>query len=300
MSIVTVLEKRAGFFSNFFFLLNHYIFCKKHNIRYKIKSDNWTYKYKDGWIDYFDGENLNYTEFNHTDRFFSHSDVLENYSIMEYKQHIFDIYKYNESTTKQINDVYKELNLEKHQYDSIYIRRGDKMASESVYIPEEKYITLLLKKNPSCKIIYLQTDDYTCYENLKEYIQRNQLDIQLITLCDKHEVGVIFCKGELESLNNAVLQNRINKHYISTLIDKMNKSKPFQDMNPDEIYKHTIDFFKGIDIVMNSNICVTDYQSNVSRFIKLAHTNSDHVYDATRDNDINDDNKVCPSYTWSF
>jgi hypothetical protein len=35
----------------------------------------------------------------------------------------------------------------------------------------------------------------------------------------------------------------------------------------------------GIDICSKSNICICDYQSNVSRFIKLFHNNPNNVYD---------------------
>ena len=53
----------------------------------------------------------------------------------------------------------------------------------------------------------------------------------------------------------------------------------------------------GIDIVLHSNICITDYQSNVARFIKLAHTNPKNVYDVTQPDFNLDNNKVImPSY----
>jgi hypothetical protein len=38
----------------------------------------------------------------------------------------------------------------------------------------------------------------------------------------------------------------------------------------------------GIDIVLNSKICVLDYESNVSRFIKLAHSNPNNVFDINK------------------
>ena len=53
----------------------------------------------------------------------------------------------------------------------------------------------------------------------------------------------------------------------------------------------------GIDIVLNSNIVVTDYSSNVARFIKLKHCNSDKVYDLiSKSNKIDYNKIICPSF----
>jgi hypothetical protein len=69
-----------------------------------------------------------------------------------------------------------------------------------------------------------------------------------------------------------------NKDYLSTVIDKLNASKSVEEMNSEEIYKHSMDMIIGIDILINSNVCITDYQSNVSRFIKLSHKRPENVY----------------------
>jgi len=63
-------------------------------------------------------------------------------------------------------------------------------------------------------------------------------------------------------------------------------------MNKDEIYKHTLEMIIGIDIVVKSNICICDLQSNVARFIKLAHNNPQNVFDIINPNYQNDYNKI--------
>jgi hypothetical protein len=64
-----------------------------------------------------------------------------------------------------------------------------------------------------------------------------------------------------------------------------------------EIRSHTIELLSGVDIVCKSNICITDYQSNVSRFIKLYHTNSSNVYDVSNpDLDIDYNKIICPTF----
>jgi hypothetical protein len=67
-------------------------------------------------------------------------------------------------------------------------------------------------------------------------------------------------------------------------------------MNNEEIYNHTLEMLIGIDIVLKSNIVVTDYSSNVARFIKLKHSNSDNVYDViSKSNNIDYNKMICPS-----
>ena len=57
----------------------------------------------------------------------------------------------------------------------------------------------------------------------------------------------------------------------------------------------------GIDIVLNSNISICEYSSNVSRFIKLSHKNSNNVYDVlNQDKDIDWNKTKCPSFELLF
>ena len=120
-------------------------------------------------------------------------------------------------------------------------------------------------------------------------------NIDIYTLCDQNSVGVIVGNRQREILNEAA-NNGQNKEYLSTIIDKLNSSKSVEDMNSEEIYQHTITMIIGIDICRHSNICISDYQSNVSRFIKLAHDNPNNVYDILSEKDINYNNKICPAY----
>ncbi len=83
--------------------------------------------------------------------------------------------------------------------------------------------------------------------------------------------------------------------YIS--YDYVNEQKTVNDMNSEEKYEHVENMIIGIELVSNSNICVTDYQSNVSRFIKLRHHNFENVYDV-ENKKIDLENKCCPAYSF--
>jgi hypothetical protein len=66
-------------------------------------------------------------------------------------------------------------------------------------------------------------------------------------------------------------------------------------MNTDEIYKHTLDMVIGIDILIYSKYCVLDYQSNVSRFIKLTHYHPENVIDV-EGFDLDLEKEICPAF----
>jgi len=287
-TIVSILDRRAGFYSMLFFTLNHYIFCKTNRINFRINSDNWLFKSKNGWTDYFEDVRLNYYDQEDDMEENIIIDKLGNYTIQEYKDAIAEFYHYNERTKHEIAKTKQMYNLIDGAYDTIFIRRGDKLGEESKFLSEEIYLNLLLEKSPHCKVLFVQTDDYNSYINIQKLIKNNNLDIKALTLCDPNSNGVIVYGSQKNILNNAVHNNDDNKEYLSSIIDKLNASKSVEEMDSEEIYKHSMDMIIGIDILANSNVCVTDYQSNVSRFIKLKHKHPENVYnimDPTNDID---------------
>ena len=292
--IISGLDKSAGFFSVLFFTMNHYIYCKKKNINFIIDSSEWMFLCKFGWEDYFC--NIDIIEYDESpyNKNVGFGNILEDYPIYEYKEYLWDFYKYNEKTKAQILKVKNELGLLPSEYGSIFIRRGDKLFCESKLFESIIYIQLLLSKSPDCKIIFLQTDDYTCYEELDEYIKSNNLDIELITLCKKD------CRGALVSRSPNFIQTNIksNEEYVNKIRNNLQNTVEVMNMNSEQLYQHTIDMIVGLDIVFHSSICILDYQSNVSRFIKLAHKSIDNVFDVNGiDIDLN--KQICPAYPQS-
>jgi len=275
--IVSILDKSGGFYSMFHFTLNHLLFCKKHNISFQIDSTHWLFKYKDGWTDYFKHFELKGNNY-HPVKYIKHYQTAGDFPLYEYVNIIKEIYVYNDTVLSEIEKVKQIFHLQKSAYDSIFIRRGDKLIGESIYIPVEKYMDLLLQINPDCHTVFLQTDDYRAYMELEEYIQTHKLNIKPITICDPNMNGmVIFEPSYREKLQTT--------------------SKIVTELNPDEMYKHTLDMLIGVDILLNSNICICDYQSNVSRFVKLAHNNPNNVHDVMNPTEDIDMNRIeCPSF----
>ena len=272
-NVISVLSNGPGFYASFFIMLNHYIYCKKHKKNFKINSENWLYKKQDGWTDYFKNTELKYNDNVDTQQI-EFLTVLEDFPIIDYKYNIPEVYIYNENTIHEIQKTKERLNLLNKNYDSIYIRRGDKLIAESVILQTDDYLKLLLKKNPNCKTIFLQTDDYNTYIELQKYNEERQLKLEIITLCDKNMRGSITDNNrKSEILNSDISKNKNNQDYLNTIKIYLEHTKTIHQMNPDEKYNHTILMIIGINIISNSNICICDYQSNVSRFIKLFHKN---------------------------
>lgn len=296
--IITLLLNNQGFYSIFFFALNHYLYCKKNNLNYKMNTDNWLFKSVHGWTDYFESIELNYENDTSTkiDYYDQCNTVLDNFTLNHYRAAIKEIYLYNEKTKLQISEIKNLYNL-CNNYSSIFIRRGDKLISESNFYNAGIYINLLLQKEPNCKRIFVQTDDYNAVVEAKEYVNKHHLDIEIITLCHEDTKGMVILSQQQPLLHNVLNNNSYskNKNYILYNKNYLSKFKPVDKMNPDEIYNHTTQMLIGIDIVLHSNICVIDFESNVSRFIKLAHTNPNNVFDINN-NFINFNQIAFPAY----
>jgi len=293
-TIVYNLKKAAGFFSEIFFMINSYIYSKKHNLNFILNSREWLFKFKNGWEDYFEPININRIQDVCIIEEHYFNKIKEDYPIEDYKLAIKELYIYNEKTKKQILEINTELDLNNIEYGSIFIRRGDKLLYESKLYSTDLYIKVLLDKYPKCNVVFVQTDDYTCVTDIENYIKNNNLKIEIITLCEKYMKG-IFITNKFNIFSNI---NK-NKNYINSIETDIQKYKTVYEMDDDEIYKHTIDMIIGVDILIKSKYCILDYQSNVSRFIKLIHNTPENVFDVDG-YDIDMQKQICPAFPESI
>lgn len=158
------------------------------------------------------------------------------------------------------------------------------------------------QKKPDCHTIFIQTDDYNCYLDIKNYIEIKNLSINVVTLCEeKNKGGMIIFSCNKSGIEWALNNHNINKNYISNVINNLRVTTPIDKLSNNDIYKHTIDMIIGIDITLNADIVVCDYSSNVSRFIKLANKNSKNVFDVNNpDKDIDWNKTRCPAFELLF
>jgi hypothetical protein len=111
------------------------------------------FKSQKGWEDYFLNIDTN-APINHPNVIYlKHYQPVDKFTIHEYKKILPEMYKYNKLTKTKIDEMKMKLNL-RENYDSIFIRRGDKLAWESMYIETQNFIELLLARNPNCHTIF--------------------------------------------------------------------------------------------------------------------------------------------------
>jgi len=279
-TLISNWDNGSGFYSELNFKLNHYLYCKKYNINFKTNSDNWPYKFKNGWTDYFkdvelklnDDLNTNNIDLIHTEN--GCCSILEDFKLKDYVDVVKEYYIYTPEVKKIIDEKKTEIGLINNEYGCIYIRRGDKLIDEIEFTHTDKFIDKLLNVYQDCKTIFLQTDDYNCFIDLQNYIKKYNLNIKALTLCPETNFGAIAHNGWTDKMKD---NKSGNQEYLEKI--KNNLSKPISEMTPEEKYEHTIELITSVDICMNSKFCICDYKSNVSRFIKVAHNNVMNVFD---------------------
>lgn len=280
--MISILNRAAGFFSQFFFTINHYIYCKKRRINFRLDTSDWTFSYKEGWTDYFKSFDVVFDGSSETNERHGHGTVLEDIPYKEYGEVLQEVYQYNDFIKAKIAEKMEELHILKGTYESIFIRRGDKLLCESKYLATEEYIKTLLRiceeKGRTCRTIFLQTDDYQAYIDIQAFLHRNDLNIRLLTLCNPDLFG--FTMSGIEFYKNPSDFSE-NQPYIDKIRDMNVQNKIIFDLDRDEMLDHMLTFLVGVDIVLQSRICVTEYSSNVGRFIKL--WKGDSVYTAYKD-----------------
>jgi len=330
--IYSFLEtKDAGFFSSLFFMINHYLYAKINKRSFRLNTENWLFKAEKGWMDYFlpiDCDPFVSSQSNQIEKeIHGHAKILANYPMILYRTIIPEIYRLNPEINQKIEeanhifDQFRENITRKNisassssfikEYGSIFVRRGDKLIEESVLVFAEHYLTYLVEIYPTVQTVFVQTDDYNVFLELLAFQEKTpQLQhIQLYTLC-KPELrgGMVITKHYYDYCQSPDFETEIqkiripqNRDYLQTHRENLKAYLPIEMQTPAEIREHTTDMLIGIDFLLKSKVCVTDYLSNVTRFIKFSHPNIDAVYDVLRRTNQLDMHIVgCPAYGMNF
>ena len=274
--IVYILQKNAGFFSEIFFMINYYLMSQRYSWHFVISTKNWLFKYKNGWHDYFNSlEEYD----NITKAYLAPQKIPEeinlnfpniNFTLNDYMNVMKRLFVLNDT----LQTIYKNtvINLNLNNYHSIFIRRGDKIIEESLFISTSKYIDKLLEKDKSIKTIFIQTDDYNVYLEAIDYVNLLKLDIKVLTTCPESKCGV-----HMFNINTS--GSTLSKENDTYIKNQNKNTKPIIQLNNEEIYEHTIEMLVGLEICKHSKYLALDLQSNVSRYLLLTHDNYTNVID---------------------
>lgn len=274
-AVIFKLQDSAGFFSEFFFLVQSYIFAKKNGYLFFIQHNNWPYTYEKGWHDYFRSLDIYdptivYDSLIYHNHSWHGGDFNKEfrYSIQDYIDAIKEIYMIREELEAKALGFLKKMNKD---YVAIFVRRGDKLASGES--PNVQMVDILNYIGLSGEHdIFVQSDTITTIREVKEF------------------------------LPNATLYHTVpeNKHgWVFNEFRNMSRSNVKEDFEETLI---------GLYICLQANTCWTDNLSNVGRFLKLAGMERVHFYPLRNEDAGNDcftKNEVdtsalinTPSYGW--
>lgn len=308
MSFIFKLPSCSGGYCNqMWHLIGYYLYSNEKKLEFIVDDSVWSWKNNKGWDDYFNSNfkllknvsSLKKPVFhnpNYNNTGYSRIE-LNNFTLSNYKNMFENIVILNESLKNKLNDIMVKFNLEPKKFDSIMIRRGSKMFYESDYIKTEVYLNKLMAKNT--KTIFLQTDDYTCYEELKELIKEKKVDIEVITICpESKRGGVTAHKHELDMIKNNLHKSN-NKEYIKTFVHNFKKAE--DQFNPEEMKIHMEEIIIGLEICLLSKHLSLDLQSNITRMLFTRYYDNNNVL--VCDNSlIPEDNKILinPAHNFKY
>lgn len=248
-------KSAAGFYSNLLFFLSFYITNRKKGVPVIIKDIDWKFKYSKGLADYF---TLNH----HIVQYKKGTPVRKTYEqgiseeqihpYSDYTHYISEFYCLNSDVKHELETCKKSIQLPS-EYASIFVRWGDKLVWESKYIPCDEYITFLRKQGYTSGNLFIHSDDHQEVLKFRRYIEQNQLPYTIYSITDSRDNG------------GAIVQKCL-KHILTA---EYRNKKSVDEMTPQEVRAHTIRMLIAIEIMKASSLVVTDYQSNVSRFLKV-------------------------------
>ncbi|PZX49675.1 hypothetical protein LV84_04206 [Algoriphagus ratkowskyi] len=156
--------------------------------------------------------------------------------ILQMNEILLDFWKFNTETSQAIEDKKQKLNLESLvNYAVFHIRRGDKVAAATMEdrpYEVEEYVEKLSVLNPSIKTIFLMTDDYKVFLELKEKFPNYQI------------------------------------HTLSDPISTGHDQDTFNKSSPESKRKHGIDLLTELEIARNGEIFIGSRGSNIFRLVE--------------------------------
>jgi hypothetical protein len=261
----------AGFFCQLWKLTSNYLYAKKHQLDFYVDDANWLFRHTQGWRDYFSSlkvlsEHPNVKE-PIMEAIHDNNTLMHQFTLQDYMNACTEIYTF----TDELNDIYRmHLSALPEVYHSIMIRRGDKMCSESQYMETYQYVDTLLERGHHD--IFVQTDDYTAYEEVLQYITDKNINIHVITTCPPHKRGAFVSEYPQ---GTPCSEHELNKSYLSTISNTPQKT--VRSYSPIEMKEHVEEMIVGLKICMNSEYLATDFQSNVTRYLLCGHKQPNHV-----------------------
>lgn len=267
-------------------MLMSYMVCKKQGIPFTIDSREWIFTHDKGWHDYFTTleESPVYDILPQIN--WDKSDDRQ-FTVAEYKKAMKDIFVYQPYFYELAEKVSKELGLG-DDYTAVFIRRGDKLLGESVYIPTEAYVHLALSTGAST--VFVQTDDYRVVEEIRSIIASNGFSTRVVTTCPPNKHGHFVFPVETSKVVTMQYQDENGNQYVNSQnVDYLNattRQKPLMEFTKEEIKAHIEEMIVGMILCQRSKNLVIDHTSNVGRYLHFTHPGGRDALRIVEDLDI--------------
>jgi hypothetical protein len=239
--------------------------AKKENKILALDSRKWLFTVSKGWNDWF-------TSFENAPKpwkaFPSNWSRKANEMIFKWKDYqkaLPEVFSYQPYLLELAEKVKKEMGLETGEYAAIFIRRGCKIKFESEYFDTKLYVDRIFKEWPECKKIFVQTDDYRAYLEVRGLVPE---DVAVFTTCPEDKLGAFVF--EYDPLKDHRIDKPENHEYLEKF-KSLPPQKTLPEMSKEELFKHVAEMLVGLHICKESKGVALEYFSNVSRFIALAH-----------------------------
>jgi hypothetical protein len=259
-----------GFYSDALRMLMSYMVCKKEGTPFTIDSREWIFTHDKGWHDYFTTlqESEQYDTLPQIN--WDKSDDRQ-FTVADYKQAMKEIFIYQPYLHEMAEQIIKQHTF--GEYTAVFMRRGDKLLGESVYIPTEAYAHLAISTNPS--VVFVQTDDYRCVEELAAIIHRTHPSIRIVSTCPPNKHGHFVFPVETSEVRTLQYKDKQGNLYnVSQNVDYLNattRQKPLIEFTKDEIKLHVEEMLVGMILCQRANYLVIDHTSNVGRYLHFTH-----------------------------
>jgi hypothetical protein len=260
-----------GFYSDALRMLGNYMICKKEGTPFFVNSKEWTFTYEKGWHDYFvtleeSPESMNLEKIQWEDA----ND--RRFTVAEYKQAMKEVFVYQPYVYEMADKVQKELDLG-DSYTAIFIRRGDKLLGESVYIPTEAYVFAALSTNPS--VVFIQTDDYRVVEEIRSMIKSQSKDVRVVTTCPPNKHGHFVFPVETSEVRTMQYRDQQGNTFVEDnnvkYLNATARQKPLMEFTKEEMKAHVDEMLAGLILCQRSKYLVIDHTSNVGRYLHFTH-----------------------------
>lgn len=199
-----------GFFAEITTVARAMIYAWKHELRMLLDSRDFSYRYRDGWNDYFEpfcpepwdvsattiGEWMRFTRTGDRrpfQRFLAfqpetlHFGTLELRGFQNIMRHFMRLlFRLRAECQVEIDRLRRPLSLPS-DYVAIHVRRGDKVGDEDVFHPACRYLDALDPIGDSP--IFVMTDDYQAVVDVREELEARGLANRVVSLCREEHTG---------------------------------------------------------------------------------------------------------------